>query len=110
MITLQVFSFQINLFSLIAFLVGMLSGMAILFLIYLFNALVKLNKDAVKLNNRIQNISKEEIQKVISNYQEAFTDEKKRLSYACHTNIYRAANKSFKNKATQRCSPRMLMI
>ena len=26
------------------------------------------------------------------------TDEKKRLSYACHTNIYRAANKSFKNK------------
>lgn len=78
MITLQVFSFQINLFSLIAFLVGMLSGMAILFLIYLFNALVKLNKDAVKLNNRIQNISKEEIQKVISNYQEAFTDEKKR--------------------------------
>lgn len=78
MISLFSITFEINLFSIVAFLAGIVAGCALLALFYVFVSLKKLNKSAFIFNKKIDEISEEEIKETINKYQEAFQDEKKR--------------------------------
>ena len=70
--------FEINIFSLVAFLAGIFAGFCLLGLIYIFSCLKSLKKKEIKINNNLKNISKEDINQIILKYQEMFTDEKRR--------------------------------
>ena len=70
--------FEINMFSLFAFLAGVLTGFILLGLIYLISCLYSLKKKSIKINKEINNITETDIKKIIFKYQDAFNDEKKR--------------------------------
>ena len=70
--------FEINIFSLFAFLAGILAGFIILGLIYLLSCLLSLKKKTIKINKEIKNISENDIKDIIHKYQDAFNDEKRR--------------------------------
>ena len=102
--SLSVITFQINFATIIAFLMGILLGMALLALIYLFTSLVKLNKDAIKINKRINDISEDEIKKTIAQYQEAFKDEKKRRK-AVPLDFFMSSSKEMINDIAKKFYP-----
>lgn len=76
--TLITIKFEINIFSLVAFIAGIFAGFTILGLIYLLSCLKSIRKKSVKLNKEIKNISEDDIKNIIYKYQDAFNDEKKR--------------------------------
>lgn len=77
-ITLLSFKFEINIFSLIAFLTGILAGFVLLGLIYVFGCLKSLRKKEIKINRLMKDITEDDIKNTINKYQESFLDEKKR--------------------------------
>lgn len=70
--------FEINLFSIVAFLAGVLAGFLLLGLIYVISCLHSLRKKRINLNKELEKISEEDIKTIIHKYQDAFSDEKKR--------------------------------
>ena len=82
------FTFEINLFSFVAFLAGIFAGFAILGLLYLLSALNSLRKKKKSLNKELANISEEDIKHIIKQYQEGFESEK-RLRNAIPYNYFK---------------------
>lgn len=76
--TLISFKFEINISTLIAFIVGIFVGFILLALVYLLACLNSLRKKKRKINKQIEIISQEEIKNIIKSYQQSFNDEKKR--------------------------------
>lgn len=77
-ITFSIFKFEINLFSLVSFATGVVAGIILLVLYYLFACLKEINKNSIKLNENIKKVSQEEIKEMIEEYQESFEAEKSR--------------------------------
>lgn len=89
MITLIEITFEINFATLVAFLMGILSGFIILGLLYFIGCLLSLRKKKKKLNEQLKNISQDDIKLLIKKYQDQYTltkKEKKELSFSYFTN------------------------
>lgn len=78
MILLFGFTFEINLFSIIAFLAGMFAGAVLLGLFYIFSCLISLRRKSVRIRKEICDISEADVRQIIQRYQEDFEDERKR--------------------------------
>lgn len=72
------FTFEINLFSLVAFIMGMISGAIVLVLAYAIGSINSLKKDSRVSINSIKGVKEEDIRKIINNHRESFKDERKR--------------------------------
>jgi len=70
--------FEINLFSLFAFMMGIISGLIIFGLLYLISSLNSLRKKKIKVDQQVERISEEQIKQIIKKYQTGYKDEKKR--------------------------------
>lgn len=71
--------FEINLFSLFAFVMGIVSGLIIFGLLYLISSLNSLRKKKIKADEEVERISEEQIKQIINKYQTSYKDEKKRM-------------------------------
>ena len=71
-------TFEINLFTLIAFLTGLVSGAIILVLVYAIGCINTLKKDSKVSINSIKGVNEEAARIIINNHRDAFKDEIKR--------------------------------
>ena len=71
-------TFEINLFSLVAFLTGLLSGAVILVLAYALSCIKSLKKDSKVSIDAIKGVNEEDVRKIIENHRETFKEETKR--------------------------------
>lgn len=77
MLTLIEFKFEINFATVIAFIVGIISGFILFGLFYFISCLVSIQKKKKRLNEQLKNISQQDIKNIIKTYQDNYTKEKK---------------------------------